>query len=362
VLLLWRPNERRGQLNQSIHELSFKLNQLIEQQNNLILALSASRIGCYNLNLLERLAEFDEQAYAVFGQTPATFTATLDNLYAIVAPEDRHLFKRFKQVLQTDASYWHDSFRVVAADGSTRQIEAFGHIVRNPDNTPVKLIGTVGDITDRKMVQEEQMASKNRVDEANRMFYTVLDTIPARIFWKSRDLVYVGCNRLFAQGMGLQSQQDIIGKTDNELDRHGLAAHYQANELDVMRTDQPRLNFEESQISANDNTRWFSTSLVPLRDAVGKIIGVLGIYEDITENKKMAETLVTAANTLIAAKEEAERANRAKSQFLSSMLHELRTPLNAILGFSQLLELDVAINEEQRANLCGPDPVKAGTH
>jgi CheY-like chemotaxis protein len=69
---------------------------------------------------------------------------------------------------------------------------------------------------------------------------------------------------------------------------------------------------------------------VPLRDATGKIFGVLGMYEDITERKQMEEDLRTARHA-------AESANLAKSAFLANMSHEIRTPLNAITGMAHMV-------------------------
>jgi len=85
----------------------------------------------------------------------------------------------------------------------------------------------------------------------------------------------------------------------------------------------------------------------------GKLKGHLWTFEDITEQKKME-------NSIIQAKEEAVKANMAKSEFLSKMSHELRTPLNGILGFSHLLELDKSLTEQQQAFV--EEILKGGRH
>lgn len=89
------------------------------------------------------------------------------------------------------------------------------------------------------------------------------------------------------------------------------------------------------------------------RDTGGKPVRMIGIHSDIDHRKHIEEMLLKA-------KEEAERANRAKSDFLSSMSHELRTPMNAVLGFAQLLQYSDALTDDQQDNV--HEILKAGNH
>jgi PAS domain S-box-containing protein len=189
----------------------------------------------------------------------------------------------------------------------------------------------------RKRLEErtrELEATKDQIKEVNLMLHTVLDTIPVRIFWKDRNLVYLGCNRLFAQDAAKSSPQEVIGMSDYDMSWRDTADLYRADDRQVIEGGQPKLNFEEPQSHPDGTITWLRTSKAPLRDASGKIIGVLGTYEDITAEKRHEQDL-------IAARDEATRANQAKDLFLASMSHELRTPLNAVLGFGELLEADV---------------------
>jgi PAS domain S-box-containing protein len=129
---------------------------------------------------------------------------------------------------------------------------------------------------------------------------------------------------------------------------------------------------------ADGSYHWFLHQAVLVDDGEGKPKEIIGTWLDITDRKQAEQEVHTlnlqleervnertaqlkAANEeLLTAMEEADRANRAKSEFLSRMSHELRTPMNAILGFAQLLEMYPSITPERRENV--KHILEAGRH
>jgi PAS domain S-box-containing protein len=130
--------------------------------------------------------------------------------------------------------------------------------------------------------------------QSEQMLQWVLDTIPARVFWKDRDSVFIGCNKLFAQDAGLESPDEIVGKNDFEFGWRDQAESYRSDDAGVIRTGIPKLKYEEPQTTPDGKQLWLSTSKIPLRDVEGRIIGVLGTYEDITSRKQAEQALRTS--------------------------------------------------------------------
>lgn len=127
--------------------------------------------------------------------------------------------------------------------------------------------------------------------ESHNLLKAIIDEAPVSIFWKDFDLRYLGCNAAFARDAGGASPEDIIGKDDYQLAWKAQAELYRADDQRVMNTGDAKLSYEETQTRPDGKTIWLSTSKVPLHNAENKIIGMLGLHQNITERKSIEDSL-----------------------------------------------------------------------
>ena len=148
-----------------------------------------------------------------------------------------------------------------------------------------------GGVQERSAAVEAARRNEQAVRQSRAMLQLVMDTIPARVFWKDRNSVYLGCNLLFARDAGLRTPEEIIGRTDLELGWREQAELYRADDRLVMESGIPKLRYEEPQTTPSGGRIYLRTSKVPLCDENGRVIGIMGTYEDITERKLAREAL-----------------------------------------------------------------------
>ncbi len=130
----------------------------------------------------------------------------------------------------------------------------------------------------RKQIEAELAHSHN-------LLKTIIDTVPVRIFWKDKNLCYLGCNPLFAKDAGEGLTENVIGKNDFQLAWKAQAEIYRADDKQVMEAGVPKLFYEEPQTTLDGNQIVLCTSKIPLLNENQQIVGILGIYEDITQRK-----------------------------------------------------------------------------
>lgn len=121
---------------------------------------------------------------------------------------------------------------------------------------------------------------------------TVLDAFPLSVFWKDLNSVYLGCNQRFLWDAGLQSTSEVIGKTDYDLVWGATEADvYRADDQAVIASNTAKLDIIEPQLQANGNHILVETNKMPLRNADGEVLGVVGTYHDVTVRQEAEERL-----------------------------------------------------------------------
>jgi PAS domain S-box-containing protein len=135
------------------------------------------------------------------------------------------------------------------------------------------------------LVAERTAALQNTTN----MLSQIINTIPQTIFWKDRIGVFLGCNCKFAQAVGLGDSEEIIGKTDDDLPcLKDEREQYLQKDLQVMEENRPHHQVIKTLPQQNGTGRWIDTAKIPIQSLDGTVIGVLGIFEDVTE-RQMAE-------------------------------------------------------------------------
>jgi PAS domain S-box-containing protein len=132
---------------------------------------------------------------------------------------------------------------------------------------------------------------------ARQILEGVINSIPVRVFWKDKNLVYLGCNAAFARDAGFSDPTDVVGKDDYQMSWRDNAERYRADDRHVIQNGCPRLLIEEP-LPTPDGNRLLLTNKAPLYGPEGEVMGVLGTYMDITDRKRTHEAAVRLATAV----------------------------------------------------------------
>ncbi|HZF35653.1 MAG TPA: PAS domain S-box protein [Candidatus Angelobacter sp.] len=224
-------------------------------------------------------------------------------------------------------------------DGRTFWNELSINPVFDENKQLVHFVGIQTDVTDRVRAEEALRRSESELRALAETHAATLDSLPAHVALLDADGIIVSVNRMWRDAAGPADVDDLAGLGrsyfDSVEDPDGMftdeAPTVSAGLRAVLAGDSPMFAREYLRIVGRE-PRWFKFVATPVSRTEPR--GVVVMHFDITDR-------IMAEEALRAAKEQAEFANRSKSEFLANVSHELRTPLNAVIGFSEVMQREM---------------------
>ena len=318
--------ERREQTRQDILEQVAKGQRLpailesivafVEQESpesrGSILLLDKSRRHLLH-GAAPRLPDFYNQAIhgLEIGPTVGSCgTAAFTNQRVIVEDIETHPYWTPYRDLARRAglrSCWSDP--IVSSSGEV--VGTFGVYHAKPQTPTEDELEAIALSTHLAGIAIERMRAEEALRDSQHMLRMVLDNIPQGVFWKDRQSRYLGCNRVVARAFGLEVPEEIIGKDDRHFPAltREQADVFVSKDRQVMSSNAPELGIIEAATLADGTSIWIETNKIPMHDAAGQVVGILGTWQDITERKR-AEELLRQSNAQL------EAIMRVQRQFL----------------------------------------------
>ncbi|MCC8404893.1 response regulator [Paraburkholderia sp. MMS20-SJTN17] len=207
----------------------------------------------------------------------------------------------------------------------------------------------------------ERQRAEDAVRESETFLNSIIENIPDMVFVKeAATLHFVRCNKATERLLGYR-REELLGRSVHDLFPSEEAEFFALKDRAVLESRQ-MIDIPEERVHTRHGLRLVHTMKIPIADARGVPQFLLGISRDITEQKlaeaelrryreHLEDMIRERTAQLAVAKEHADAANQAKSDFLAHMSHELRTPLNAILGYAQILKRDASLDQRQSNGL-----------
>jgi PAS domain S-box-containing protein len=267
-----------------------------EGEGHLSLALHAAQMGTWEIELATQLVRRAASTDRIFGLPPTEGPRQADDYFRRVHPDDiARVTDSIRRTVEAGAEHAVE-YRVIWDDGSVRWLASRGELVRDEDGRPLRLIGALVDLTDRRRAEaeregllERERAARAEADEALALLDTLLTTAPVGLCFLSPEYRYLRINEALAAMNGLPAAAHL-GRTVREV-LPALATAVEPIFAQVLATGEPLADVEIVEERPGGGRRIWQASYYPVRLPGGRVAGLGIVANDITAYREAADAL-----------------------------------------------------------------------
>ena len=209
--------------------------------DRLNLALSSAEMGTWDWDLPTGVIWWDERMHALFGMAPGTFKRSYQDFLGLIHEEDRERIRNeFTRAIAERAAV-DTEFQVAWPSDGSKHVVRIRSRLHCDDNTEIsRIVGVAWDVTERR---QADLA----LDKERSLLTTLMDKLPYKFYFKDLDSRFIAVSRALAEGHGRKDPAQMIGLTDRDLFSSEHAEGALADELEIIRTGKPIIDYEEKE-------------------------------------------------------------------------------------------------------------------